>query len=156
VPRYRRYPLPLLSAEETSALERDYHTGESRLLRQRAQIVLLAYSLSEQGGIAPVRRSLDTVRPALALDRVGVRWGYGLDGVRSRRERTPSCGKRRPPERCTLTRSAVVLGAGPGEGHRLLEPASDVDRHVRLLRHPESVGDPCHLLDRSELLARLG
>ena len=74
VPRYLRYPLPPLSAEERSALERDYRTGDSRLVRQRAQIVLLAYSLADQTEIAAaVRCSLDTVQRALACYRKGGR-----------------------------------------------------------------------------------
>ena len=74
MPRYLRYPLPLVSAEELSALERDYRTGESRLVRQRAQIVLLAYSLPDQVAIAAaVRCSLDTVQRAIALYRKGGR-----------------------------------------------------------------------------------
>src|SRR3982751_4229257 len=69
-----RHPLPELSAEARSALEHDYRYGESPLLRQRAQIVLLAYSLPDQYAIAPaVRRSLDTVQRTLALWRSGGR-----------------------------------------------------------------------------------
>ena len=74
MPRYLRYPLPSISAEETSALERDYRTGESRLVRQRAQIVLLTYSLPDQRAVAAaVRCSLDTVQRAIALYRKGGR-----------------------------------------------------------------------------------
>jgi len=87
VPRYLRYPLPPLSAEERSALEGDHRTGESHLLRQRAHIVMLAYSLPDQVAIAAaVRCSLDTVQRALALYRKGGRMALRL---RPRRRTEP-------------------------------------------------------------------
>jgi transposase len=74
VSRYLRYPLPSLEAAELAALERDYRTGEHRLVRQRAQIVLLVYSLPSQEDVAQaVRCSLDTVQRALTLYRKGGR-----------------------------------------------------------------------------------
>jgi transposase len=69
-----RYPLPPVSDEELAALEHDYRHGESALLRQRAQIVLLVYSLPNQYEVArAVRRSLDTIQQTLALWRRGGR-----------------------------------------------------------------------------------
>jgi transposase len=69
-----RHPLPALSAETRCALEQDYRWGDTPLLRQRAQIVLLAYALPDQYAVArAVRRSLDTIQRTLALWRGGGR-----------------------------------------------------------------------------------
>ncbi len=68
------WEMPPVTAEELAALERDYRYGESRLVRQRSQIVRLAYALETQVEIArAVRCSVDTVRRALARYRAGGR-----------------------------------------------------------------------------------
>lgn len=48
--------MPLVSAEEIAALERDYRHADSRLVWQRSHIVLLAYELETQAEIAKVVR----------------------------------------------------------------------------------------------------
>src|SRR5262245_20875124 len=68
------WEMPPVDAAELAALERDYRYGESRLVRQRSQIVRLAYALETQVEIArAVRCSAETVRRALALYRAGGR-----------------------------------------------------------------------------------
>src|SRR5262245_1625641 len=68
------WEMPPVDAAELAALERDYRYGESRLVRQRSQIVLLAYALETRVEIARVVRcSAETVRRALALYRAGGR-----------------------------------------------------------------------------------
>src|SRR5216683_7142527 len=68
------WEMPPVSVAELAALEHDYRYGESRLVRQRSQIVRLAYALETQVEIArAVRCSVDTVRRALALYRAGGR-----------------------------------------------------------------------------------
>jgi transposase len=58
--------MPAVSVAELAALERDYRYGDSRLVRQRSQIVRLAYELETQAAIArAVRCSVDTVRRTL-------------------------------------------------------------------------------------------
>ncbi len=107
MPRYLRYPLPSLCAEELSALEHDYRSGESRLVRQRAQIVLLAYSLANQVEIAAaVRCSLDSVQRALSRYRQGGRMALRL---RPRR-RTEPVRKRSLAWQKAL---ALAMQAGP-------------------------------------------
>src|SRR6266536_589363 len=46
------WEMPPVSVAELAALERDYRYGESRLVRQRSQIVRLAYALETQVEIA--------------------------------------------------------------------------------------------------------
>ncbi len=66
--------MPLVSAEEIAALERDYRFADSRVVRQRSHIVLLAYELKTQAEIAKVVRcSTQTVWRALELYREGGR-----------------------------------------------------------------------------------
>lgn len=66
--------MPPVSAEEISALERDYRFGDNRLVRQRSHIVLLAYELESQAEIARVVRcSIQTVWRALEPYRAGGR-----------------------------------------------------------------------------------
>jgi transposase len=110
VPRYLRYPLASLTAEERSALEQDYRIGESRLVRQRAHIVLLAYSLPSQVEIAQaVCCSLDTVQRALALYRKG-----GRSAFRTRpRARTEPVRKRTLSWQKAL---AHAMQVGPAAG----------------------------------------
>ena len=66
--------MPPASAAEIAALEHDYRYGESRLVRQRSQIVLLGYELESQEEIARVVHcSRHTVLRTLALYRQGRR-----------------------------------------------------------------------------------
>jgi transposase len=48
--------MPSLSATERQALERAWRYGETRLIRQRSQIVLLAYDLATQAQVARAAR----------------------------------------------------------------------------------------------------
>jgi transposase len=62
--------MPPVRAEEITALESDYRYAESRLVRQRSHIVLLAYELETQAAIARVVRcSAQTVQRTLKLYR---------------------------------------------------------------------------------------
>ena len=64
--------MPPLNAGETAALEHDYRYADKRILRQRSQIVLLAYQLDTQAQVAQVVRcSEDTVRRTLNLYQEG-------------------------------------------------------------------------------------
>ncbi len=66
--------MPPASAEEIAALEHDYRYAETRLVRQRSHIVLLAYQLESQEKIAEVVRcSRITVWRTLELYREGGR-----------------------------------------------------------------------------------
>jgi transposase len=66
--------MPPLSDAETAALEQDYRYADKRILRQRSQIVLLAYQLDTQAQVArAVCRSEDTVRRTLHLYQEGGR-----------------------------------------------------------------------------------
>jgi transposase len=66
--------MPPLSAAEQTALEHDYRYGPTRLLRQRSQIVLLAYELDNQTTIGRVVRcSRATVNRTLQRYRTGGR-----------------------------------------------------------------------------------
>jgi len=66
--------MPPATAAEIAALEHDYRYGESRLVRQRSQIVLLGYELESQEEIARVVRcSRHTVLRTLELYRQGGR-----------------------------------------------------------------------------------
>lgn len=66
--------MPPLSASEGAALEHDYRSGATRLLRQRSHMVLLAYALPHQAAIAQaVRCSRSTVNRTLQLYRQGGR-----------------------------------------------------------------------------------
>ena len=66
--------MPPLSEAETAALEHDYRYADKRILRQRSQIVLLAYQLDTQAQVAQVVRcSQDTVRRTLHLYQEGGR-----------------------------------------------------------------------------------
>src|SRR5438552_19195066 len=66
--------MPAVSAEEVAALERDDRAAESRLVRQRSRIVLLAYELASQDQVASAARcSPDTVGRTLELYRTGGR-----------------------------------------------------------------------------------
>jgi transposase len=66
--------MPPLSAVEQAALEHDYRYGQTRLLRQRSQIVLLAYELDKQTTIGRVVRcSRATVNRTLQRYRTGGR-----------------------------------------------------------------------------------
>src|SRR5262245_19407766 len=68
------WEMPPVGVAELAALERDYRYGESRLVRQRSQVVRLAYELETQVEIArAVCCSVDTVRRSLALYRAGGR-----------------------------------------------------------------------------------
>src|SRR5438093_2159091 len=68
------WEMPPVSVAELAALERGYRYGESRLVRQRSQIVLLAYAMETQVEIArAVRCSAETARRALARYRAGGR-----------------------------------------------------------------------------------
>src|SRR5262249_35649184 len=74
------WEMPPVDAAELAALDHDYRYGESRLVRQRSQIVRLAYALETQVAIARAGRcSTDTVRRALAL--------YGAGGRAALRRR---------------------------------------------------------------------
>jgi len=60
--------MPPISAKEMAALEHDYRYGNSQLVRERSQIVLLAYRLDTQTEIAKVViRSQATVSRTLKL-----------------------------------------------------------------------------------------
>jgi transposase len=73
--------MPPVTAEQLAALEHDYRYGSDRLVRQRSQIVLLAYELDTRKEIARVMRCSEaTVGRALAR--------Y-LDGGRSALRRRP-------------------------------------------------------------------
>lgn len=66
--------MPQATAAEIAALEHDYRYGNSRLLRQRSQIVLLGYELESQEEIGRVVRcSRHTVLRTLELYRHGGR-----------------------------------------------------------------------------------
>ncbi len=66
--------MPVVDADEVAALERAYRRAGKRLVRQRSQIVLLAYALARQDEIArAVRCSPDTVERTLARYRAGGR-----------------------------------------------------------------------------------
>jgi transposase len=66
--------LPPLTAAEQAALECDYRYGRTRLLRQRSQIVLLAYELNNQTAVGrSVRCSRATVNRTLQRYRAGGR-----------------------------------------------------------------------------------
>ena len=66
--------MPAATAAETVALECDYRHGDSRLVRQRSQIVLLGYEMNSQEEIATVMRcSRHTVLRTLQLYRQGGR-----------------------------------------------------------------------------------
>lgn len=66
--------MPPVSAEEVAALEREYRSAARRLVRQRSQVVLLAYDLPSQAQVARAARcSPDTVGRTLALYRAGGR-----------------------------------------------------------------------------------
>ena len=66
--------MPAVDAGEVAALERGYRWAAKRLVRQRSQIVLLAYALARQDEIArAVRCSPDTVERTLARYRAGGR-----------------------------------------------------------------------------------
>jgi transposase len=63
-----------VSAEEVAALERDDRSADSRLVRQRSRIVLLAYELASQDQVARAARCApDTVGRTLGLYRTGGR-----------------------------------------------------------------------------------
>lgn len=66
--------MPPVSAEQIAALEHDYRYADSRLVRQRSHIVLLAYQLETQDEIAKVVRCTRlTVWRTLQLYREGGR-----------------------------------------------------------------------------------
>jgi transposase len=66
--------MPPAAPAEIAALEHDYRYGESHLVRQRSQIVLLGYELESQEEIARVIRcSRQTVLRTLELYRQGGR-----------------------------------------------------------------------------------
>jgi transposase len=109
------WEMPPVTAEELAALERDYRYGEGRLVRQRSQIVRLAYELETQVEIArAVRCSTDTVRRALALYREGGRAALrrrnrpgshaGRTGLGWQRELAGAM--RRGPQACGVLRPA--------------------------------------------------
>jgi transposase len=105
-----KHPLPPVDAEESAALERDYRYGESRLVRQRSQIVLLVYTLPNQAQVAQaVRCSLDTIQRTLALYRAG-----GRSALRPRPQSKPE-----PVRKRTLSWQkalAEAMAAGPAAG----------------------------------------
>jgi transposase len=64
--------MPPLDAAEMAALEHDYRYADKPIVRQRSQIVLLAYELDTQAQVAKIARcSVDTVRRTLHLYRQG-------------------------------------------------------------------------------------
>ena len=66
--------MPSVSADELAALEHEYRYAPSRLVRQRSQIVLLAYEVDSQAAIARVVRcSIDAVGQTLQRYRTGGR-----------------------------------------------------------------------------------
>jgi transposase len=66
--------MPPLTAAEQAALEHDYRYGKTRLLRQRSQIVLVAYELDNQTAVGRVVRcSRATVNRTLQRYRAGGR-----------------------------------------------------------------------------------
>ena len=93
-----------------AALERDYRYGDSRLVRQRSQIVLLVYTLPNQAAVAQaVRCSLDTIQRTLALYRQG-----GRSALRPRPQ-----PRKEPVRKRTLSWQkalASAMEAGPAAG----------------------------------------
>jgi transposase len=74
-----------LSAAEQAALEHDYRYGQTRLLRQRSQIVLVAYELDNQTAVGRVVRcSRATVNRTLQRYRAGGRAALPRPDTRSR------------------------------------------------------------------------
>ncbi|MGQ9684669.1 MAG: helix-turn-helix domain-containing protein [Anaerolineae bacterium] len=79
--------MPPASAAEIAALERDYRYADKRIVRQRSQIVLLAFDLNTQAEVARAARcSVDTVRRVLHIYRQG-----GRAALRQQPKRARGC-----------------------------------------------------------------
>ncbi len=138
--------MPVVSAEELAALDRDYRRAANRLVRQRSQVVLLAYDLPSQVAVArAVRCSLDTVGRTLELYRAG-----GRPALRRRpRSAPPATAKARlgwqkalaeamarGPEACRVPRStwtAPLLAAYLAERTGIAVGERTVRRGLALL-----------------------
>src|SRR3989304_3705283 len=105
--------MPPIGDDEIAALEHDYRYATRRIVRQRSQIVLLAYQLETQDEVATVVRcSRQTVQRTLGLYRQG-----GRAALRRRRPSRPPRGRvnlawqkalaeamRRGPQACGVPR----------------------------------------------------
>lgn len=79
------YGMPPLAAAEMAALEHDYRYASKPIVRQRSQIVLLAYELDTQKQIAKLLHcSVDTIRRSLNLYRQGGRSALSTPPKRAR------------------------------------------------------------------------
>jgi transposase len=133
--------MPPVSAAELAALEHDYRYSDSRLVRQRSQIVLLAYELETQTAIARAARcSIDTVRRTLALYRQGGRaalrrraWSKPHPGrvnlvwqkelARAMAEGPQACGVPRPTWTAPLLAQYLAEETGIAVGERTVRRA---------------------------------
>ena len=112
--------IPPATAAEISALEHGYRYGDSRLLRQRSQIVLLSYELESQEEIARVMHcSRHTVLRTLQLYRQG-----GRSALR------PALRSKSSGQRINLAWQKALA-----EAMRLGPQASGVSRPTWAVRH---------------------
>lgn len=137
--------MPSATAAEIAALEHDYRHGESRLVRQRSQIVLLGYELESQEEIARVVRcSRQTVLRTLELYRQGGRAALRrrLLTKRSRQKVTLAWQKalaeamRAGPQACGIPRptwTAPLLAKYLAEKTGIAVGERTVRRHLALL-----------------------
>ena len=113
--------MPPASAAEIAALEHDYRYADKRIVRQRSQIVLLAYDLDTQAEVARAARcSLDTVRRTLHLYQQGGRTALHRQPKRARGcvslawEKALAAAMRLGPQACGIPRptwTAPLLAA---------------------------------------------
>jgi transposase len=158
--------MPSLSAEEQQALEHDYRTAGSRIVRMRSHMVLLAYELPTQAAIARVVHcERHTVGRALALYQAGRRpalrrrrwarphprrvtaaWEAALDDALTRGPQ--ACGMARPTWTAELLARSLAQKTGVRVSERTVRRAlaarDQVCRRPTYTVRPKAEEDPAY------------
>lgn len=135
--------MPPLDTAEVAALEHDYRYADKPIVRQRSQIVLLAYDWDTQAQVAQIARcSVDTVRRTLHLFRPGGRAALGAPPRRAQGvvslawEKALAEAMARGPQACGVSRptwTATLLAQYLAERTDIAVSEGTVRRGLALL-----------------------